>query len=85
VANSHTHCLPAQPITGPLCKGMTTADGHSLQIARRVAKIHHHQAIRQISRCHHLAQTGSICPHSADLLGCWCVCLLRWHCAAYWV
>jgi hypothetical protein len=63
---------------------MATADGYTLQITRRVAEIHHHQASRQISRCHHLAQTGSICPHSADLLSCWCV-LLCWHCAAYWV
>jgi hypothetical protein len=47
---------------------MTTADGCSLQIARRMAQIHHHQAIRQISRCHHLAQTRRICPHPADLL-----------------
>jgi DNA-binding transcriptional regulator/RsmH inhibitor MraZ len=30
VANSHTHCLPAKPITGPLCKGMTAADGDAL-------------------------------------------------------
>ena len=26
-----------QPITGPLCKGMTAADGDALQTARRVA------------------------------------------------
>jgi hypothetical protein len=85
VANSHTHTLPAKAITSPLCKRMTTADGCSLQIARRVAEINHHQASRQIRRCHHLAQAGSICPHPAALLGCWCIVLLRWHGAAYWV